>query len=117
MHAAREPDPALAAHDPGADDQHGDQGNEAKAVDPVDGVQELVVVEDGHDKHGHQTSGNPDQLQLLKTLEAGVEGGAVNLKDADDREDHHKRKERPVKITEGKETAHTIHREPRLGSC
>src|SRR6185312_17141379 len=104
--AAGELDPSLAAHHAGSEGKDADQGEQAEAVDPVDGGQELVIVDDRHHEHGSQATGDPEDLHLLEAVEFGVERGAVDFKDADNGKDQHEAEERPVEVAEGEEAAH-----------
>jgi hypothetical protein len=114
--AAGKTDPSFAAVDPSADSEHSDQPDEAEAVDPVNRGQQFVVVDDRHDKHRHQAGGDPEDLHALEAVELGVEGGAVDFKNADDGEEQDEGEERPVEIAEGEEAAHRATKFPQTGS-
>ena len=82
----------------GSEDKHPDQRDQAEAVNPVHPLDQTVVIDQREDEHRRQTAQQPEDLLGLKADELGVQGGAINLEDADDRKQHHQAQEQPIEI-------------------
>ena len=88
----------LPTHDLGSHCQHRHQREQAKAIDPMHRLDQPVVVDQREDEHRRQTAEQPEDLLGLEPDKLGVQGGAVNLKDADDGKRQHQAQEQPIEI-------------------
>ncbi len=82
----------------GSDRQHRHQGDQAEAIDPMHRLQQPVVVDQREDEHRGQPAEQPEDLLGFEPDKLGVQGGAIDLKDADHRKQQHQAQEQPVEI-------------------
>ncbi len=101
MYAAGKPDPAPAAHNPLTHQKNRHQRHQTKCIYPMHYVDEPVVVDKRQNEHGDQTAKQPEHLFGVEADKFRVQGGAIDLKDADDREQQDEAQEQPVEIAKG----------------
>src|SRR5277367_4122105 len=89
-------DPAPPTQNLGSKEKYPYQRDQAEAIDPVHRLQQPVVIDQGEEKHRAQPADEPEDLLGFKAHKLGMQGGAIDLQDADHRKQQHHGQEQPV---------------------
>src|SRR5579884_1450947 len=91
-------DPAARAQIFFAEQAHRDQRAERTQVEPVNVLHDHLVADQADEKHHGESGGNPINLLNVGAGELGVQGGAVDLHDAEAADQQHEAQQEPVEI-------------------
>jgi hypothetical protein len=72
----------------------------------MDGIDEAVVVNQRDEEHQDDADGEEADLLVIEAVELGVEGGGLDLKNRDEREQEDKTEKNPVEVAVRGEAGH-----------
>src|SRR5580658_2360112 len=91
-------DPALRPQVPLSEEKHSHQGGHTGDVEPVDLIEQRLIVDQADQKHGANAGQHPVDLFDVGSGELGVHGGAVDFHYAQAADHEHEAQQDPVEI-------------------
>ena len=98
MVASRHLDPAPGTQVFLSEDEHGHQRSNRRDVEPMDLIEQCLVVHQADDEHRPHTCHHPIDLPNVGSSKLRVLGGAVDLHHTHAAEDEHEDQQHPVEI-------------------